>query len=88
MTKIRPAIIVSVQGQNPGPASGISYTVDVEFEYGNQRATDVTPHNQRMTDNINTVAASPGTAVLCFESAGNLQFFIIEGFDYDTACDE
>jgi len=84
---IRPAIIVSVQGTNPGPASQISYTVDVEFEYGNQRATGVTPHNARLTDAIKTVAATPGTAVLCFETAGNLQFFIIEGFDYDPSCE-
>lgn len=80
-----PAIIVSVDGTNPGPASGISYTVKLTFPNTVTVVSGVKPHNMRRPDIVNTTAATPGSAIQAFEIDGQMQFFIIEGDDY-TSC--
>lgn len=78
MTKLYPARIAGVVGADPGPASGIEYTVDVFFDVSTQRVYGVTPHNKRWPDTVNTAAATVGDACICFETDGHLQFFIWE----------
>lgn len=77
---IIPAIIDSVQGTNPGPASGISYTVKMSFPSGTVAVVSgVKPHNWRWPNTLDTQAATPGTAVLAYDVGGQMQFFICEG---------
>lgn len=74
-------VIVSVQGQNPGPASGISYTVKVNLPNGSTaQFSEVKPHNYRHPDTIDTVAATPGSGFAYFSIGGQFQYQIIEGF--------
>lgn len=76
-----PGVIVSVQGTNPGPASGISYTVTVNLPNGSTATySGVKPHNYRHPDTIDTVAATPGTWFTAFDVGGTFQYQIIEGF--------
>lgn len=86
MTKVRSAIIKSVQGESPGPASAISYTVSVGFDTITQDVPGVVPHNERWPDTYDTRAAKVGTAIVCHEfEGGNLQFYIFERVDV-TEC--
>lgn len=80
--------VVSVQGTNPGPASGITYTVDVNMGFGPPKTlTGCKPRGKRLHDSINTVAASPGDYVEVADIGGFLKFDIQEGFEFDTSCD-
>lgn len=76
-----PGVIRSVQGTSPGPATGITYTVEFSMPSG-QTATmaNVKPHNSRYPDTIDTVAATVGTAVLAFDIGDVMQVFIFEMF--------
>jgi hypothetical protein len=76
---IIPAVIYGVNGTTPGPSSGISYNINLSMP-GNQivSATNVVPHGTRWSDDVDINAAEPGTAVLCFDVGGRLQFFIDE----------
>lgn len=81
--------VVSVQGQNPGPASGISYTIDINMGYGSpRRVAGVKPRNKRLPDVIKTVAADPGDPIEVFDAGGFLTVLIDESFDFDLSCDE
>lgn len=73
--------IVSVQGTNPGPASGISYTIDVNHDGGVVRYAGVKPAWNRPPDTFDTKAAPTGSAVLVAFVAGYIQAFIPEFFD-------
>lgn len=81
-------VIASVQGTNPGPASGITYTVEINTDNTAPNIrSGVKPHNGRLPDEIHTVAAKVGTAIQVFDVGGFLQFYIDEGFEFDTSCD-
>jgi hypothetical protein len=76
-----PGVIVSVQGTNPGPASGITYTVTINLPSGTVATfAGVVPHNYRQPDSIDTIAATPGTWFTAFDVGGVMQYQIIEGF--------
>ena len=80
-------VVVSAQGPNPGPASGITYTVDINLDDGTvRRVSGVRPRNKRLPDVIHTIAAEPGDAVEVYDVGGNLRCIIGEGFDYDESC--
>ena len=79
-------VIVSVQGMNPGPASGITYTVDVNMGETPKRLAGIRPNNKRLPDVIHTRAASTGEVIQVFQVGEYLQFFIDESFDYDESC--
>lgn len=71
-------VIASIQGTNPGPASGISYTIDVHKPGGGTvRVTGAVPMNDRF-ESIDIRAAKPGTFVLGVLSNANYYFQIIE----------
>jgi hypothetical protein len=72
------AMIVSVQGTNPGAASGISYTVDVNFPAGKLQLVGVKPAWSRPPDAIDTRAAAVGTACLVSIVGDLVQAFIPE----------
>lgn len=74
-------VVVSVQGTNPGPASGITYTIDVNMANGVVRFTGVKPSWNRPPEAFDTKAASPGTGLLVAFVAGYMQAFIPEFFD-------
>jgi len=74
-------VIVSVQGTNPGPASGISYTVKLNLPDGTTPTySGVKPHNYRHPDTIDTIAATIGSGFFAFSIGGVFQYQIIEGF--------
>jgi len=82
-------VVVSVQGQNPGPGSGITYTVAINMGSGSPREiAGVTPSDRMLPDEIWTIAASPGKPVQCFDIAGTLIFLIKETFAWTASCDE
>ena len=81
-----PGVIDSVQGTNPGRASGITYTVTVNLPNGSTATfSGVKPHNQRYPDTIDTRAATPGTWFTAFDVGGTFQYQIIEIAD-TTEC--
>lgn len=71
-------VIVSVQGTNPGPASGITYTVDVNETNGVSRLAGIVPACGRVPDAIDTKAAAPGSACLVYAMHNRLFFMIYE----------
>jgi hypothetical protein len=74
-------VVISVQGQNPGPASGITYTVTVNLPTGTTATySGVRPHNYRQPDTIDTVAAASGSGFVAFSIGGVFQYQIIESF--------
>lgn len=86
MITVRPCIIKSYQGESPGPASAISYTVEISTEYNRQTIAGVVPHNERWPDIYDTRAAKVGTAIVCHEFGdGGFQFYIFERVD-TTEC--
>lgn len=78
------AMIVSVQGTNPGAASGISYTIDVNFPTGKLQLTGVKPAWNRPPDSIDTRAAAAGTACLVSIVGDLVQAFIPEFPDWQS----
>ncbi len=78
------AIVVSVQGTNPGPASGISYTLDVNHESGIVRYVGVKPANNRPPDTIDTKAVAAGTACEVWFVSGFMQAIIYEFPDWQS----
>lgn len=82
-------VVRSVEGTNPGPASGITYTVDVNVgSTVPRRMSGVKPHNARLPDAIKTVAASVGSVVAVYVIAGqHFQFLIGETFEFEEACE-
>jgi hypothetical protein len=76
--------IVSVQGTNPGAASGISYTIDVNHMGGIVRYAGVKPAWNRPPDTIDTKAAPVGSACLVGFVAGYMQAFIPEFPDWQS----
>jgi len=82
-------IISSVEGANPGPASGITYTVEINVSNTAPLVkSGVKPHNGRLPDVIHTRAATPGTAIQVLDVGGFLQFYIEESFDFDQSCED
>jgi hypothetical protein len=78
--------IAAVHGTSPGPASGITYDVDVnEPGVGVMRLEGVAPHHQRWPDHIDTVAASVGDLVAVAIVGKSVQFHIVETAD-TTEC--
>ena len=77
-------IVVSVQGTNPGAASGITYTIDVNMPDGVMRFTGVKPAWNRPPDTIDTKAAPVNTAILVSLVAGVVQAFIPEFPDWQS----
>lgn len=77
-------VVVSVQGANPGPASGITYTIDVNEQVGVSRVVGVVPCNSRPPDTIDTRAAAVGTGVLVFVLNQKNYFLIHEWPDWGT----
>lgn len=77
-------VVRSVQGQNPGPASGITYTVAINMPAfgGSVEFAGVVPHNTRYPDDLDTRAALPGTAVSGVLMGEELQLTIIELPDF------
>lgn len=76
--------IVSVQGTNPGAASGISYTIDVNTPEGAIRMVGIKPANNRPPDTIDTKAAAVGSAILVSFVGGIVQAFIPEFPDWQS----
>lgn len=76
------AVIESVQGQNPGPVAGITYTLRVNGERGPFTLSGIKPHNSRPVeedeDDVDIRAASPGTHVIGVHHDGFYFFTIIE----------
>lgn len=77
------AVIESVHGTNPGPASGITYTLRINTESGPMLLAGVRPHNARPGDGdaIDIRAASPGTYVIGVQEGQYFMFTIIEHED-------
>jgi len=76
-------VIESVQGQNPGPASGITYTVLFNMDGGIPVTFEgVRPHNTRYPDELDIQAAKPGTVVSGVMIHQELQLTIIELPDF------
>lgn len=60
-------VVVSVQGANPGPASGITYTADINVPgVGVQTFTGLAPDFGRYPDELDVRAQPPGTAFAVF----------------------
>lgn len=80
-------VVESVQGTNPGPASGITYTVKLNLpnQDGPVTIDGVVPHNNRRDDDLWIRAAKPGTAVIGVLDGDDIQLTIIELDDY-TDC--
>lgn len=76
--------IVSVQGTNPGAASGISYTIDVNLPSGKVQLVGVKPAWNRPPDTIDTKAAPANTACLVAFVGGVVQAFIPEFPDWQS----
>lgn len=77
-------VVESVQGTNPGPASGISYTVKVSAGGGVASIPGIKPTSRRLPDTFDTVAAPPGTPVEIVSVSGILKVSIDEFFDTTT----
>jgi hypothetical protein len=80
-------IIDSVQGTNPGPASGITYTIKINTDAGPILIPGVRPCNQRPADDVDirvTVDPDPEkrTKVLGVKNGEYYEFMIIEQQDY------
>lgn len=77
-------VVESVQGTNPGPASGITYTVLVNMPDRSEsvRFAGVVPHNTRYPDDMDIRAATPGSVVSGVLIHGELQLTIIEIPDF------
>lgn len=77
-------VVVSVQGANPGPASGITYTVDVNVPgIGVQRFTGVAPDFGRFPDEVDVRAHEAGKACAVFITPnGYMQFDLREIPDF------
>lgn len=73
MIKLRPGIIIAVNGTNPGPASGITYDVEVDLNGGAFNMFGVQPIGSRFPDDLNTVAAPAGTIVQVSDRGGYLE---------------
>lgn len=85
MTKVLPAVIKSFQGGSPGPASGITYTVTVDFGVTIQDVAGVIPHTEREPDLYDVRACKNGTAIVCHQLEGGfLQFYFHERLDVTT----
>lgn len=74
-------VIVSVQGTNPGPASGITYTVDVNDANGVSRVVGVVPCESRPPDAYDIKAAGVGSGCLVYVLNQKMFFFIREYID-------
>ena len=75
----RPAFIASIQGTNPGPASGITYTLDINMRGGNVlRVAGVAPSNDRLPDDVDTRACGVNTFVEVWFIAGRIHANIQE----------
>lgn len=72
MIKIHQGIILAVNGTNPGPASGITYDVEVDLNGGAFRMDGTIPTHGRFPDELNTVAAPVGSIVTVAERGGSL----------------
>ena len=74
-----PAFVVSVQGTNPGPASGITYTLDINMpNSGPLRVAGVAPSNDRLPDDVDTRACGVNTFVEVWFIAGRIHANIQE----------
>lgn len=67
-----PGVVVSVQGPAIGPASAISYTVDVTYPDRVRRIRGLTPKTGRYPDTIDVRAHAPTAGVWVCDVADNL----------------
>ena len=78
--------VKAVHGANPGPASGITYDVEVNLSgIGKVVAQGVVPHHQRWPDIVDTVAANIGDSV-AVEIVGKAMHFAIAETASVTEC--
>jgi hypothetical protein len=74
-----PAFVVSVQGTNPGPASGITYTLDINMpNSGPLRVAGVAPANSRPPEDMDTRAVAPNTFCEVWFIGGRIHACIYE----------
>lgn len=80
-------VVVSVQGANPGPASGITYTVDVNVPgIGVQRFEGVAPDFGRWPDEVDVRAHEVGTACMAFFAPNGYVQFDLREIPDPTEC--
>lgn len=74
--------IVSVNGQNPGPASGITYNVHIDDPRSGTviAIAGVVPIGPRWSDAVDTVASPPGTPFKAWWNANRISCDIRETF--------
>ena len=70
-------VVVSASA-SVGPASTISYTINVNLPTGMRQMTNVRPFGNRWPDIIDILAAPPGTIVDVYDLGGVLQFQFVE----------
>lgn len=64
---------------SPGPASGITYDIDVNIPGVGVKPIDgIKPHNNRPPDTYDTIGATVGTAFQVYIIANNHQYIINE----------
>jgi hypothetical protein len=65
-------------GTSPGPASGITYRILINFPDGPQEVSGIAPAIDRWPDQIKVNAIKPGTAVDVASVNGHLQLMTRE----------
>lgn len=74
--------VAAVHGASPGPASGITYDIDVnEPSVGVVRVPGVVPNHSRWPDDLDTIAAMVGDLVHVAIVGKTMQFYIVETVD-------
>jgi|GEM_PF-4247972 len=72
MIELHQGIIVAVNGTTPGPASGITYDVEVDLNGGSFLIKNTEPTHGRFPDELDTVAVPVGSIVTVAERGGTL----------------